>query len=253
MINTVTILSLVVSAITTVLVSGECQVTDSGATESCCCLGYLNTYFTTKSSGDYTIDNFDGVKCSNTRVYCDTTSGGGGWLVIQRRQDGSVDFNKDWKNYEDGFGSLTGEFWFGLHGIHSITSKGQWELRVDYKHTDGSEGYLSYSNFKVGPASEQYPLTISGFNGFTTDPITGSHSLNGMKFTTRDRDSDVSSGHNCAVTGHDGNNSGGWWYRACTHFAPNNQYTDRYTVYLNGGWHQFQFLELKIRPKDCIM
>jgi len=160
MINTVTILSLVVSAITTVLVSGECQVTDSGATESCCCLGYLNTYFTTKSSGDYTIDNFDGVKCSNTRVYCDTTSGGGGWLVIQRRQDGSVDFNKDWKNYEDGFGSFTGEFWFGLHGIHSITSKGQWELRVDYKHTDGSEGYLSYGNFKVGPASEQYPLTI---------------------------------------------------------------------------------------------
>ncbi|XP_065915599.1 fibrinogen C domain-containing protein 1-B-like [Dysidea avara] len=236
-----------------VLVDGECQTANGGPIESCCCLGYRNTYFNTKSSGVYTIDNFGGVKCSNTRVYCDTISGGGGWLVIQRRKDGSVDFNKDWKNYEDGFGALTGEFWFGLRGIHSITSKGQWELRIDYKYTNGTEGYLSYSNFKVGPATEQYPLTISGFTGITTDPITGSHSLNRMKFTTRDRDGDMSRQHNCAVSGHDGNNSGGWWYRSCTHFAPNNQYTDRYTVWLNGEVHQFQFVELKIRPIDCIM
>ena len=193
------------------------------------------------------------MKCSDTEVYCDTTSGGGGWLVIQRRQDGSVDCNKDWKNYEDGFGTLTGEFWLGLRGIHFITSKDQWELRIDYKLTNGTEGYLLYRNFKVGPASEQYPLTISGYDGIRTDPLTGSHSLHGMKFTTRDRDGDLSDHHNCAVTGHDGNHSGGWWYRACTHFAPNNQYTDIYFVWLNGETHQFHFLELKIRPKDCIM
>ena len=44
-------------------------------------------------------------------AYCDTTNGGGGWLVVQRRQDGSVDFNRNWVEYEDGFGKLTGEFW----------------------------------------------------------------------------------------------------------------------------------------------
>ena len=138
------------------LVDGECQ-TDDGPIKSCCCLGYGNTHFNAKSSGVYTISNFGGVKCSNTRVYCDTISGGGGWTVIQRRQDGSVDFNRDWVDYEDGFGSLTGEFWFGLRGMNTMTSEGQWELRIDYTFLNGSKGYLSYSNFRVGPATEQYP------------------------------------------------------------------------------------------------
>ena len=40
------------------------------------------THISTQSPGVYTIGNFGGVKYSNTRVYCDTTSGGGGgWLV----------------------------------------------------------------------------------------------------------------------------------------------------------------------------
>ena len=63
----------------------ECRANDVPI-KSCCCLGYNNIYFkfNAKSSGVYTIGNFCGVKCSNTRVYCDTTSysGGGGWLVI---------------------------------------------------------------------------------------------------------------------------------------------------------------------------
>ena len=131
MINAITISILVVNAIELVLVYGECQ-TNNGPIESCCCLGYNNTHFNAKSPGVYTISNFGEVKCSNTKVYCDTTSGRGGWLVIQRRKNGSVDFNRDWVEYEDGFGSLTVEFWFGLRGIHTLSSQGQWELRIDY-------------------------------------------------------------------------------------------------------------------------
>ena len=248
MMNSAAILILVVSVIG---IDGECQ-TNGGPIESCCCLGYHNTHFNVKVSGVYTIANFNGVKCSNTRVYCDTTSGGGGWLVIQRRQDGSVDFNRDWVNYEDGFGRLNGEFWFGLRGMHTMTNQGKWELRIDYTFINGSIGYLSYNNFRVGPATEQYPLTISGFDGVTTDPFS-THPLNGMKFTTRDRDNDNWSGiYNCAVHEREGT-SHGWWYNACADIRINHEYKNKYAVRLNGQSIPLQFVEMKIRPKNCLV
>ncbi|XP_065890581.1 fibrinogen-like protein 1 [Dysidea avara] len=229
--------------------------------ENCCDLGFRPSVFSeiTNKPKQYKLKNFCGNNRSTiTKVYCDTITAGGGWLVIQRRRDGSVDFNRDWTEYEDGFGTLpvddkdtTGEFWIGLYSLHCLTNQGQWELRIDYAFTNGTKGYLSYSNFRVGPATEKYPLTISGFDGVTTDPITGSHSLNGMKFTTRDRDNDQSA-INCAVKSGNGN-AGGWWYSQCSYTFLNNQYNKSNTINLNGQWHPLPFIEIKIRPKDCII
>jgi len=127
-----TIIALVVLvSLGVVIVDGECQA-NSGPIDNCCCLGYNNNNYNVKKSGVYTIGKFCGVK-SSTRVYCDTTSGGGGWTVIERRQDGSVDFtNRDWVEYEDGFGNLDGEFWLGLRSINCLTDFTNWELRIDY-------------------------------------------------------------------------------------------------------------------------
>ena len=134
-----------------------------------------------------------------------------------------------------------------IGSLHCLTSQGHWELRIDYMFTNKTKGYLSYCHFRVGPASDDYRLSISGFSGNTTDPITGSHS--GMKFTTRDRDNDKWSS-NCAVRDI-GSDPGGWWYNKCSHIHPNHQYNHSYSVYLNGRWHSLSFIEIKIRPLNC--
>ena len=242
--TTIYITLIVLVSVGIVTVDGECQL-NNGPIENCCCLGYNNNNYNVKSSGVYTIANFCGVKCSNTRLYCDTSSGGGGWTVIQRRKDGSLDFRyRDWVEYEDGFGYLHSEFWIGLRSMHCLTSQGQWELRIDYQLKNRTKSYLHYNKFAVGSAKDQYPLNISGFDTIgLTDPFdTLGETLNGMKFASRDRDNDLSS--NCAYS------YGGWWHKSCGHLELNDDYASM-AMYLNGQWHSISLVEMKIRPLNC--
>ena len=228
----------------------------NGSSIKSCCDAAAKHYFSInkKSSGVYNIIDFcqQGI---TVQGYCDIDRGG--WLVIQRRKDGSENFHRFWWEYEIGFGSLTGEFWFGLNALHCLTSQGQWELRIDLKLTNGTIIYLPYNKFAVGPATEQYPLTISGFTGYTTDPFhsnetpdSNTDALNTMKFTTRDKDNDRWS-RNCAIPAEHSGISGGWWYNRCARIFPNNQYKQGFGIYLNSQWHSPSFIEMKMRPKNC--
>ena len=227
---------------------------------NCCDLGFRQSTFSdiVNKPKQYKMKNMCGNDHSTiTNVYCDTVTAGGGWLVIQRRIDESVDFNRYWSEYEKGFGNLpdndkntTGEFWIGLHSLHCLTNHGQWELHIDYMLSNNTKGYLSYHHFRVGPASDDYQLSISGFSGNTTDPITGSRPLNNMKFTTRDRDNDKWTANNCAVH-NAGGNAGGWWYNDCSRTFLNHQYNNYYSVLLNNQWHSLPFIEIKIRSLNC--
>ena len=226
--------------------------------KNCCNVAVKHHYFSINknSSGVYNIIDFC-QQGTTVQGYCDTLIDGGGWLVVQRRKDGSENFHRYWWEYQMGFGSLTGEFWFGLNALHCLTSQGQWELHIDLKLTNGTIIYLPYNKFAVGPATEQYPLTISGFSGYTTDPFNlhltpniPGVALNTMKFTTRDQDNDRSKGYNCAIPAITGR-SGGWWFNQCAHIFPNSQYNYKYAIYLNSQWHSLPFMEIKIRPKNC--
>lgn len=77
-------------------------------------------YFRFSDSGVYhvipdgTVTGYD--------VYCHRETSGGGWLVFQRRLDGSVDFFRGWDDYDTGFGNLTAEHWLGESTTQACTS-----------------------------------------------------------------------------------------------------------------------------------
>ena len=217
---------------------------------SCCEVKSNDFKFSTSPKSQvYNITNFCGDCQAVAEGYCNAATDGGGWLVVQRRQDGSVDFNRGWVEYEEGFGSLTDEMWYGLRPLHCLTNQGQWKLRIDFTFTNGTKSYLSYNNFAVGPAINQYQLSISGFTGITTDPF-ATHNINGMKFTTKDRDYDRQKTGNCAVD-YNGGNAGGWWYNHCSHIHLNHQYKHSQSIVLYGKWHPLSFIEMKIKPYKC--
>ena len=125
---------------------------------------------------------------------------GGGWTVFQRRQDGSVDFYRNWTDCESGFGNLTGEFWLGLSKIHRLTKEGSNTLRVDLGDFEGNTSYATYSTFEVGNSSTEYILTVGGYSGTAGDSM---YTHNGRRLSIRDNDNNNWSEGNCAqkVTG----------------------------------------------------
>ena len=60
----------------------------------------------------------------------------GAWTVVQKRFDGSVNFNQTWHEYKNGFGRFDDgdtkdfEYWIGLNAIYNLTNPFGSKLRV---------------------------------------------------------------------------------------------------------------------------
>ncbi|KAK6966018.1 BgMFREP19.1 [Biomphalaria glabrata] len=142
---------------------------------------------------------------SGLKVMCDTKTDGGGWIIFQRRINGSVDFYRGWKEYRDGFGDYNiGEFYLGNENIYMLTSTGQYDLRIDLKYKNNAF-FAQYSSFKILSEKENYKLNIGVYSGNAGDSFSGH---NNSFFTTFDRDNDEHSS-NCAVS-----YTGAWWYHS---------------------------------------
>lgn len=114
-------------------------------------------------SNVYTIDPHDGLGAFD--VFCDQTTAGGGWTVLQKRLNGSMDFNRTWEEYKHGFGNFfTQEFWLGLDKIHRLTRNGTGNrLRVELGVTNEELVYAEYGLFVIGNENTSYRLNnLSG-------------------------------------------------------------------------------------------
>ncbi|XP_068961172.1 fibrinogen beta chain isoform X3 [Petaurus breviceps papuanus] len=220
------------------------------------------------------------------RVYCDMKTENGGWTVIQKRQDGSVDFGRKWDAYRKGFGNiatnedtkkycgLPGEYWLGNDKISQLTKMGPTELLIEMEDWKGDKVKAHYGGFTVQKEDNKYQLSVSKYKGTAGNALMdGASQLvgenrtmtihNGMFFSTYDRDNDgwatADSSKQCSKE-----DGGGWWYNRCHSANPNGRYywgghyswdmakhgTDDGVVWMNwkGSWYSLKGMSMKIRP-----
>ncbi|RUS84961.1 hypothetical protein EGW08_007272 [Elysia chlorotica] len=178
---------------------------------------------------------------------CDMTTEGGGWIVIQRRVNGDVDFYRGWDDYKKGFGSFDGDFWLGNDKISAITSKGTHELRVDLEY-EGERKFAHYGVFSLGDEISNYVINVMDYSGTAGDSLSRHH---GLMFTTKDRDNDARRTGNCAERYH-----GGWWYISCHDSNLNGQWNvsrdySGMTWKRLTGRNSVSFSEMKIRKAEA--
>ncbi|XP_029380632.1 angiopoietin-related protein 4 [Echeneis naucrates] len=167
------------------------------------------------TTGIYTIQP---INAEPFKVFCEMTADGG-WTVVQRRQDGSVNFDQLWQAYEKGFGSLNGEFWLGLQKIHSIAGAGGYILNI--KLSDWGNDLASIRlPFQLGGEETKYSLRIQETGTFSIlESSLGTDATSGLPFSTQDQDNDQKNDTNCAK-----HLSGGWWFSNCGRSNLNGRY-----------------------------
>jgi hypothetical protein len=228
----------------------ECQSTPTPVTtyEDCTAIQKANPQ---AKSGTYgiTIPN----KVNPVQVYCDMDTSNGGWTVLQRRKDGSVNFTRNWNDYKYGFGKLDAEFWLGLDFVSALTHDRPYRVRFELGNWKGGYNYAEYNNFKVAGEDDEYRLTFAdcSYFGDAGNALGGEehgildYNHNGAKFSTYDNDNDKSLTRSCAKNFH-----GGWWYNDCHSVNINGEYNNTGSgegVNWNDWTYSLRFTEMKIR------
>ncbi|XP_043913761.1 ficolin-1-like [Protopterus annectens] len=195
-------------------------------------------------SGWYTIYPED---CKSMEVFCDMDTDGGGWLVFQRRYDGSVDFYRDWNSYKKGFGNKQTEFWLGNDNISNLTtsSKGTFELRVDLQDFDYNIYFAKYKTFRITGEDDKYKLHLGNFVEGNAGDSLSYHS--GKQFSTKDDANGPNKGCTSVY-------KGAWWYDNCyksnlngKYYGGNNKEDGVTWTHAKGNYYSFKLTEMKFR------
>jgi len=175
------------------------------------CLAFKEVGLTTNGIYRVTMNNYKTMS-----VYCDQTTDGGGWTVIQRRVDGTINFYRNWNDYKKGFGYYQHEFYQGNDNIYLLSLQGLYPkgslLRIEMNDWKGNSTYAKYSSFELGNENSKYELRIGKYAGIAGDML---FPHNKYPFSTYDKDT----AKNCAKTFR-----GAWWYVACHASNLNGEY-----------------------------
>ncbi|KAK1786928.1 hypothetical protein P4O66_017300 [Electrophorus voltai] len=220
--------------------------TTSDAIYDCASL-YNRNY---KISGEYKLPKDDFLRTPDLDVYCDMETNGGGWTVIQRRKVGLTSFDRDWKQYKNGFGTIRGDFWLGNEHIFRLTRQPT-VLRIELEDWEGEARYTEYGFFTLSNELNSYKLFLANYSGNAGDSLRYHNNTN---FSTKHKDNDKCV-DDCAQL-----RKGGYWYNCCTdsnlngmfyRYGAHTKNSDGITWY---GWHgpnySLKRVEMKIRPQN---
>ncbi|EHA99775.1 Angiopoietin-4 [Heterocephalus glaber] len=132
---------------------------------------------------------------------------GGAWTIVQRRENGTVNFDRNWEDYKQGFGDPDGEHWLGNEVVHQLTNITKYSLRVEMEDWEGNKFYANFGHFQLGSEEQFYRIFLDQYSGaamYENHLILGNNN-----FSTYDSDHDVCT-CNCAQA-----MTGGWWFDSC--------------------------------------
>ncbi|XP_013392760.1 angiopoietin-2-like isoform X1 [Lingula anatina] len=151
-------------------------------------------------------------------VYCDN-----GWLVLMRRYDNSMKFNRSWNEYKIGFGDPRLQFWMGNEALYALTNQGDYSMLVDMLSCNGNYYYVKWNVFRIKNETMKYAVDALNLESYNTTSTTGLLEIRGRPFGTTD-DTSAYSGYlneTCAER-----HGGGWWFSWCTNFHLTGNYLD---------------------------
>ncbi|XP_034477519.1 angiopoietin-related protein 7-like [Drosophila innubila] len=183
------------------------------------------------------------------QVFCENITSDFPWIVMQRRVSRSVDFNKNFISFTNGFGDIEGNYFIGLEKIHRLTSTQPYELYIHLESFQGFIGYGRYSYFKIASLQNNYRLMELGtFSGTVFNAM--SENLN-ARFSNYEKDFDTHYRFHCAKM-----QESAWWFNTCPSSSNlNGRYSDFEIDNAQGIWwkdfsegHTLKSVKMLIRP-----
>ena len=192
-----------------------------------------------------------GFTGSPRKVFCDMTTKGGGWIVMQKRFDGSFDFYRNWATYKNGFGNVHGEYWLGNDFVHQYTNSHSTEMLGEATAFDGVRAAIMLKGFKLGDeAVSKYTLQFDNCtvltNGTDNRLCDSWEYSNNRQFSTLDVNNDCTHAFN----------DGAWWHFHCFKVNFNGRYSKVPTVAGNAKnihWADFRGLHESLKETKMLI
>uniref|UniRef100_A0A0K8U109 Tenascin-N n=2 Tax=Bactrocera latifrons TaxID=174628 RepID=A0A0K8U109_BACLA len=191
----------------------------------------------TTAGGIYAL-NMTKYNFNNMYGYClPGPSGDETWLLIQRRINDKLSFNRNWQEYKNGFGDLTGSFFIGLERLHKLLLGTNSLLWIQLGTATNDSPYRIYTNFLIANETEQYRLVSLDIENLRDDLVNAKD----WRFQTFD------AGNECAKT-----MQSGWWYNETKEqnvCSSGNLHTKLGNVIWN-NWDDVVYVHMAIRHVD---